>query len=248
MFAIGRRSEPGLTVLVVAQAVALFCFGPLFAGVGVPRVAAVAFGIAVAVLTVCIVLAVVWHNRLAVAAVVASTGLELAAIALRLLRPSGLTEILDFVAALLLFTALTVVLATVVFGPGRVTVHRILGAIAIYLNMAFAFALGYRLIAAVAAGAFSARIVPPLDHCLFDFVYFSLTTLTTSGYGDIVPVVPLARSLANLEAVIGQLFPATVLARLVTLELEATRGRRSRRRHSPAARRPSARRPKQPAL
>jgi hypothetical protein len=45
-------------------------------------------------------------------------------------------------------------------------------------------------------------------------------TLTTVGYGDIVPVHPLARSLSNLEAVIGQLYPATLLARLVTLELE----------------------------
>ena len=50
--------------------------------------------------------------------------------------------------------------------------------------------------------------------------YFSLSTLTTTGYGDVVPVLPLARSLANLEAVIGQLFPATLMARIVALHLE----------------------------
>jgi voltage-gated potassium channel Kch len=50
--------------------------------------------------------------------------------------------------------------------------------------------------------------------------YFSLSTLTTTGYGDVVPVLPLARSLANLEAVMGQLFPATLLARIVALHLE----------------------------
>jgi Ion channel len=50
-------------------------------------------------------------------------------------------------------------------------------------------------------------------------VYFSLTTLTTTGYGDIVAVDPLARSLANLEAVIGQFYLATTVARLVTLQL-----------------------------
>ncbi|HUB63281.1 MAG TPA: potassium channel family protein, partial [Methylocella sp.] len=44
--------------------------------------------------------------------------------------------------------------------------------------------------------------------------------LTTVGYGDITPVHPIARSLCNLEAIIGQLYPATLLARLVTLELE----------------------------
>jgi hypothetical protein len=53
--------------------------------------------------------------------------------------------------------------------------------------------------------------------------YFSFATLTTTGYGDLVPVHPLARSLANLEAVIGQLFPATLLARIVALHLEHSR-------------------------
>ena len=50
-------------------------------------------------------------------------------------------------------------------------------------------------------------------------LYFSLTTLTTTGYGDIVAVDPFARSLANLEAVIGQFYLAITVARLVTLEL-----------------------------
>ena len=49
--------------------------------------------------------------------------------------------------------------------------------------------------------------------------YLSFVTLTSTGYGDIVPVHPIARSLCSLESVIGQLFPATLLARLVTLEL-----------------------------
>ncbi|WP_246230094.1 potassium channel family protein [Bradyrhizobium cytisi] len=52
--------------------------------------------------------------------------------------------------------------------------------------------------------------------------YMSFVTLTSTGYGDIVPVHPLARSLCNIESVIGQLYPATLLARLVTLELSST--------------------------
>jgi hypothetical protein len=54
-------------------------------------------------------------------------------------------------------------------------------------------------------------------------IYFSFVTLTTTGYGDIVPVHPLARSLCNVEAIIGQLYPATLLARLVSLELQGRR-------------------------
>jgi hypothetical protein len=51
--------------------------------------------------------------------------------------------------------------------------------------------------------------------------YLSFVTLTSTGYGDIVPVHPLARSLCNIESIVGQLYPATILTRLVTLELRA---------------------------
>jgi hypothetical protein len=48
-------------------------------------------------------------------------------------------------------------------------------------------------------------------------MYFSFVTLCTVGYGDILPVHPVARSLAMLEAVTGPLYIAILLARLVTL-------------------------------
>jgi hypothetical protein len=56
-----------------------------------------------------------------------------------------------------------------------------------------------------------------------NLIYFSFVTLTSVGYGDIVPLHPFARGLANVEAIIGQLYPATLLARLVTLEIEGRR-------------------------
>jgi hypothetical protein len=49
--------------------------------------------------------------------------------------------------------------------------------------------------------------------------YLSFVTLTSTGYGDIVPVHPIARTLCILETVIGQLYPATLLVRIVTLEM-----------------------------
>ncbi len=60
---------------------------------------------------------------------------------------------------------------------------------------------------------------------LATMLYFSLATLTTTGYGDIVPVNAFARSLANLESIIGQFYLAITVARLVTLELEDRRRR-----------------------
>ena len=56
-------------------------------------------------------------------------------------------------------------------------------------------------------------------------LYFSLTTLTTTGYGDIVAIDPFARNLANFESVLGQFYFAITVARLVTLELDDRRRR-----------------------
>ena len=56
-------------------------------------------------------------------------------------------------------------------------------------------------------------------------VYFSFVTLTSTGFGDVTPFHPIVRTLSNVEAIIGQLFPATLLARLITLELRGYRQR-----------------------
>ena len=56
-------------------------------------------------------------------------------------------------------------------------------------------------------------------------VYFSFVTLTSTGFGDVIPVQPIVRTLTNVEAIIGQLYPATLLARLITLELRGHRQR-----------------------
>ena len=52
------------------------------------------------------------------------------------------------------------------------------------------------------------------------FYYFSITTLTTLGYGDITPMQLIARNLVMLEALTGQLYPAILLARLVSLHTQ----------------------------
>ena len=59
---------------------------------------------------------------------------------------------------------------------------------------------------------------------LGDAFWYGVVTMSTVGYGDIAPVYPIARSLAGLEAVLGQLYPAIILARIMTLHSE-TAGR-----------------------
>jgi voltage-gated potassium channel Kch len=53
--------------------------------------------------------------------------------------------------------------------------------------------------------------------------YISFTALTTVGFGDIVPVDPIARMAAALEALTGQLFPVILIARLVSLQVQSLR-------------------------
>jgi hypothetical protein len=214
-----HRRERSLTALVVLEALGLFVLAPLEAKIHVP----ILVGVVLAAAVIGCVLAVVWSSRAAVAAVLAATLLEAVALAVRTTRPNARTELLDASAALIFFAALTIVLGIAVFGPGRVTIHRILGAIAIYLNVAAVFALTYRVIEGFAPGAFGPPAFAAQHHVIPALIYFSFTTLTTSSFGDVIPIDPLARSAVNLEAVIGQLFPATILARLITLELEARR-------------------------
>lgn len=117
----------------------------------------------------------------------------------------------------------TVLVARYVFGPGRVGSDRVLGAVLIYLNVAALFANLYGLVVLLAPSAIQG--LPPLgsvlapDQRAAELVYFSLNTITSTGYGDVIPLNPLARSLTNVESVIGQLFPATLIARLVGLHL-----------------------------
>ena len=110
--------------------------------------------------------------------------------------------------------------------PGRVTWLRIEGAIAAYLLTGLIFAGAYDLVAAVTPpGAFLQNGTPVSAAALSgDFVFFSFVTLTTTGYGDLVPAHPVARWLAILEAMTGQLYLAVVLARLVSLEISDRRG------------------------
>jgi Ion channel len=132
---------------------------------------------------------------------------------------------LDAIAWLIAGITLSVVVARRVFGPGRITFHRIVGGILLFLAIGLTFVALFGLVALNAPDVFKGLQTLPGNFAIAgNLIYFSFVTLTTIGYGDIVPLHPYARGLANLEAVIGQLYPATLLARLVTLELTGNKG------------------------
>lgn len=108
------------------------------------------------------------------------------------------------------------------YKEGPVTSQRIQAAVAAYLLIVLAFSIGYTLISFFIPGAFGfADKAPNIDDPRLEYIlhYFSITTITTLGYGDIVPVHPFARTLATAEGLVGQLYPAILLARLVSLSV-----------------------------
>lgn len=202
----------GLSIVLVIQVATMFVIAPL-AATGVLSALAVdlaRFALAAAAVVL------LTRNRL-VAIVIGATFAVSLLPSLLLRSGGGATAILVVRAGITTLFDLAVAgaVAHVAFGPGRVTVHRILGAVILYLSIGLIFAGAYRVCDALLAHAFNG--LPAGRGALSQLLYFSLTTLTTTGYGDIAPVHPFVRSLANLEAVIGQLFPATLLARLVSL-------------------------------
>ena len=126
-----------------------------------------------------------------------------------------------FQVALLSFTAVAILMH--VLRMQRVSLDTILGGVCIYLLIGEVFAFLFAIQELSRGGSYLEggqflKIPPNVNHLLGrrpELTYFSYLTLTTVGYGDIVPVAPTARVLVMLEALLGQIFLTTFLAFLV---------------------------------
>jgi hypothetical protein len=215
-----RYSDPILTVLTALLLFLMFVVAPLqAAGITIFQ----AFGVfaAVAMMTGVLILS---GSSIAVSALLVAISMNFIVIVLRL-RGTPSPYDLHMVAAAWLILSITLgaVVGRAVFAPGAVTYHRIVGAVLLYLLIALTFVALFVFVGLVIPKAFSGLVFEDNASFASSAIYFSFVTLTTVGYGDIVPVHPIARSLCNLEAICGQLYPATLLARIVTLEV-ASRG------------------------
>jgi hypothetical protein len=215
-----QRVDAALTALLVLQGVTLFAVIPLGARSTGGRILLDLCHFSFAAVSV----AALTRRRLVQGGVIAA--LALLAVGPSLSQRLGADLQVDVatqheLVAMIAFAfnaAITALIARHVFSSTRVTVHRVRGAILLYLNVAALFAIAYGALEQLVPGAFQ-MVKQAGEAPTAAFTYFSLTTITTVGYGDITPLHPLARSLATLEAVFGQLFPATLLARLVALHL-----------------------------
>jgi Ion channel len=116
--------------------------------------------------------------------------------------------------AALLVTATLPVTISRVLRHRRVTHETVLGALCAYVLVGLLFAFLYLAVHELREDPFFAQ---PGPHEQSEYVYFSFVALTTLGFGDLSPSVGLPQALTVLEALLGQVFLVTLVARLVTL-------------------------------
>ena len=129
------------------------------------------------------------------------------------LFPIAFLLLIQLIYILYLSIAAILILRDIFLSP-KTTLDNIRGGVCVYLLIGFIWSLLYGITASLDINAFSQPIIEAESYGRA--VYFSFTTLTTLGYGDIIPVSPLAKMLTNLEAIIGQLYPSILMAILIS--------------------------------
>jgi len=210
--------ERSLTTLLVLLAINMFILDPMIReGVGISLLGNVFFSL----LLLAGLMTMTGHKTVQtvfVAFIALTITVHWARIAF---DTAGLTG-WDNLLSMLCLCAFTMVVLWQVNQKGPVTGHRVRGAVAGYLLLGLTCALAYALIDFLIPGAFQMPAADLLSREAKSeaFRYFSIVTLTTLGYGDITAVHPVARSVVMMEALLGQLYPAILIARLVTLQME----------------------------
>ena len=111
----------------------------------------------------------------------------------------------------------------------NISANRIVGAICVYLMLGVIWALSYGLLEVIIPGSFGGLTEGTATVSWSpDWVYFSFVTMTTLGYGDVLPLTFFSRTLAYFEAIVGQFYLAVLVAALVGAYLTEKQGRRQK--------------------
>ncbi len=137
-----------------------------------------------------------------------------------LLDEAGMSSLHLFV-LILFYVWATWLAAKQVLFSGPIDGHKIVGAICIYLLMGLIWALLYLFIAQTIPDAFNGLEQLVWYDNFADVAYFSFVTLTTLGYGDISPIIPIARFLVYMEAIVGVFYMAILVASLIGIRASA---------------------------
>ena len=98
----------------------------------------------------------------------------------------------------------------------KVTVETLYGAVCAYMFIAIVWGMAYSLVDLISPGSFRYSYDATKHMAWADYSFFSVITLTTIGYGDIVPVGAV-KGLVMMEGIIGAMYPSILVGRLLTL-------------------------------
>ena len=130
--------------------------------------------------------------------------------------------LVTFLFSYLAFYSVVTLLLVLQLGRVRTGINfqTLCGSLSAYILLGFIWAIAYSLLELWQPGSFVFNVATPDTQSKFDrFLGFSFTTLTTLGYGNVVPANAKADALTTTEAIIGQIYIAVVIARLVALEI-----------------------------
>ena len=138
--------------------------------------------------------------------------------ALQIILDLKVLAYIDFMVELSVFALLIGMVMIKVFEGGSVTIHRVIGSIVVYMLIGNVWAIMFQFIHTMIPGSLQVpELYTETGVPNSVFLYFSFTTLTTTGYGEILPVHAIARTLVIIEQLIGVLYPVVLIGRLVSL-------------------------------
>jgi hypothetical protein len=215
----GFWREDRLLSFFLAFLVLLTIFVPM---IGLSRPGRIAIDLTFALMLLSGAIATLYKTML-MYLVIALTILEFTADLIAEFNPSFSPRGWDTALKVLGMAILVVMTLKQTFLPGSVSVHRVMGGVAAYLLIGVTWAFAYKLLMEEIPDAIYFQTplavgVPTGEPSRL--IYFSFETLTTVSFGDAYPVHRIARSLTTAESLIGQLYPAILIATLVGMALQ----------------------------
>ena len=192
--------------------VTLFFLGPVFEGTtGKILFSAIFLGTVIAIIRTFNLKKRFYYSLLTLAGI--SFGLDIYSSISSALSENKLFILTSSVISALFISAALVTINRRIFREKKVDSDTIEGGIAVFFMIGTLWAFIYRIVAVLDPNAFSE--LGNTSSLFSSLFYFSFTTLTTLGYGDVTPISDLARTLSNLEAIVGVLYPNIYIARVV---------------------------------
>jgi hypothetical protein len=151
---------------------------------------------------------------------IASTSMVTLHLLLRLIRFTDIPYefyLLERIVIILNLILLTVINIRLLFRDQEVNTYRVIGAVNVYLLVALSGAFGFELIQIIIGDSIGGEIlISGMDVDYGDYMYFSLVSISTIGFGDLYPINMASKMLSVFLSVLGILYPAVVIAKLVS--------------------------------